>query len=362
MPRPRPSFTALTAATMLFMLDGLFTLTRGVGVPAPPWPGSEGEPFALLDALPVTLGVIALLSPLLPVTRRPGRHTTVAVTAGVAAVARVLLCVESYPIRLVGGVVVVAAGALYLSSAVGYLERRSVAAGLGAAIVLDQLARFAGSGVPATLAPSWLGPQLLISAAVIGAAVAWQRTPAPEPEKAGRSFERRIGGLRLRSGIALAMILFVDLHLLARPDAAARLTGVHPDAAAALLVGAGIAALLVLLAGREGRGRRRTSALLATAVTVSVVGTPLAGGWTGMGLLAVGHAAALLLLARVLAPASGRRQGGTTALALLLWLLVAALHAVAPRAVGTALFLAAGAVLLLMLMALPRPMPAPRSN
>lgn len=324
---------ALTALTLLFLLEGLtvFLATVHAQTYAALYPSVRGGAL-LVGVLPL----LALLAPAAPLTRFVDRHAAIAAAAVLTAVLRVPLSVPQHEARLLMSAMVVAAGAVFLSTAVGYLERRSVAGGVGAAIVLDQLMRLAGWGWDITLRYWWVGPQLVVSAVVVVIAVAWLRMPMPGPADREPSFERRAGGLRLRGAVGLAMLLFLDLNILARAEVATRWLGVHYEFATVLLVSAGTAATLVLLAGHGPVGRHRPAALtLVAVVAAAVFGSRPLGSWPGTVLLAAGHGAAVLLIGRVLVPAGGRRKGGALAAGLVGWLLFNAMYAlsfVAPRA------------------------------
>ncbi|CAN5654417.1 hypothetical protein BH23GEM10_BH23GEM10_00530 [soil metagenome] len=353
---------ALTALTLLFLLEGLTVLLATVHAHtyAALYPSVRGGAL-LVGVLPL----LALLAPAAPLTRFVDRHAAIAGAAVLTAVLRVPLSVPQHEARLLMSALVVAAGAVFLSTAVGYLERRSVAGGVGAAVVLAQLLRLAGWGWDITLRSWWVGPQLVVSAAVVVIAVVWLRMPMPGPADREPSFERRAGGLRLRGAVGLAMLLFLDLNILARAEVATRWLGVHYEIATVLLVSAGTAATLLLLAGHGPVGRHRPAALMLVAVVAAAVfGARPLGGWPGVALLAAGHGAAVLLIGRVLVPAGGRRKGGALAAGLVGWMLFNAMYAVsflAPRA-GTGagslagwLFATSCVLLGMVVLLLPRP-------
>ena len=124
------------------------------------------------------------------------------------------LCIPDYGVRLITGAVVVAGGSVFLAAAVGFLERRSVAGGFITAILLEQLLRLAGWSWDISLRDWWLLPQLGSALVVLAIAAFWQRMPAPVEDE--DSLERRAGGLRLRGALALGLLLFLDLNVLAR--------------------------------------------------------------------------------------------------------------------------------------------------
>lgn len=315
---------ALTAATMLFLLEGLNVMLATLFATLSEAIYPRVEPYALLPAL---IPVAALCAPMLPVARFAERRGAIAAAAVAAAAARVPMCLPQHSVRLLAAALVVAAAAIFLSSAVGFLERRSLAGGLGAAMVIDQLARFAGWSWDVTLRSWWIMPQLATSTLVALIAAAWFRMPPPADDDAEQSLERRAGGLRLRGALVLGLLLFLDLNIVGRAEVATRLLGVRYEAAAVLLIAAGTGATLLMLAGHGPIGRGRRAALFfaavitAAALLVSAVPhAPL------VLLLAAAHAMALLLIGRALVPAGGRREGRTLSGGLLLWLLLNTLY------------------------------------
>jgi hypothetical protein len=351
--RGRLSF-ALTACTLLFTIEGLAVVLASALVLHST--AASGAPAVLLLLL---LPLAALAAPALQLGRL-GRYNAVAGTAIIAAVGRALLVSPTAELRLIAGSIMLAAGTAFLSSAVGFLERRSVAAGVGAAVVLDQILRLAGWSWSISMRPWWLLPQLLVTSAVILLAVLWLRMPEPAPEQES-SFERRAGGLRLRGGLALALLLFIDINVLARAEVASRLLLVRYEAASVVLVSVGAAAVLILLAGQGPLGRYRPwSAFLAATTALAAAGVWFSSGWFGVLLMAAGHASAILLIGRALVPSSGRRKGGTmtAAAAVLVALNVAysVAFARAGRPVLVALLAGAGLVLVAAVVLMPRPL------
>ncbi|HUG39364.1 MAG TPA: endonuclease/exonuclease/phosphatase family protein [Longimicrobiales bacterium] len=353
---------ATTALAFLFLAEGqrayfgsLFALAYDAVFPA------LRPAAALLALLPLS----ALLVPLLPLARRLDRAGAVAVAAAGLAIFRVPLSLPDFAVRTIAATLVVACGALFLTWAVGYLDGRAVAAGAIAGLVADQLLRLAGTSWDLSLRPGWLPIQAVLSLALLFLVLAPLRGseatgPGPEPG-AGNDLERRTGGLRLRGALALGALLFLDLHLLGLPPVVGRWTGATYTLAALAVSAAGAVALVVTLLG-HGPVRNRTLALgLVLLLALGLAAGPWLGGPAGAILLAAGHAAALLLLARALNPASGRRGRGVVTAGMLTFAALTALYAAtffyaflvpilrgaAPWILGAAVLLVAAAFLLL---------------
>jgi hypothetical protein len=252
--RSRLSFV-LTACTILFLLEALAAVFAAAPAvaraaqPPGPWPA------ALLLLFPLA----ALFAPLFQLTRL-GRYNAVAGSAVVAAGARVLMCLPAPEVRLVAGSVVIAAGAAFLSCAVGFLERRSVAAGVGAAVVLDQLLRLAGWGwsrvaeIRGGCCPScWSRRRCAL------VAMRWLAMP-PAQDGAEEAFAAGFTGAPGR-GPAPPRWRSPGPDPVPRParpgprrSRCTRWLGVRYEVAAVLLAAAGAAAVLVLLAGNGPAG------------------------------------------------------------------------------------------------------------
>lgn len=353
---------ALTALVLLFLLEGqrvFFSVLFGLTYDAI-FPGLR--PARLLLAL---LPLTALLAPLLPLSRGLSHRAAVAVSVGAAAVLRVALFPPGLAARAVCSALVIAAGALFLFSAVGTLERRSVSAGAASAFVLDQLAGLAGWSYDVTLRPAWLPVQVVLSLILLALLAIWLRLPEEEGEEA---LERRAGGLRLRGALALGTILFFQTNALAAPVVGARWTGVSYPVMAVLLSAAGAVAVAMLLGGRGPAGRHRPAAVTLAALMLAAVLVPwVADGWGPALLFAVGGAAGLILLDRSLAPAGGRRGGWVLVLGLGVQLVLGVAYALTffyaftlPALRGGApwVFLAAGVFLTAALLVVPRPAPS----
>lgn len=362
--RGRASF-ALTAFLLLFLLQALATLLATLYITVHEALHPALRPLRLL---PLLLPLLALAVPLLR-GHLVERHTAIMGAAIVMALARIPLSLPWHWVRFTAASVIVAGGAVFLLNAVGYIARRRIAGGLAAAVTVDQLLRLAGWSWDLSMRSWWVLPQIPLSAAVVALALAWRTMRDRRGDEGRGILERRAGGLRMRGAVALSLLLFLDLHFLARPEVAAQWTGLRYEIVAVALIGAGAAATLLLLAGHGPLGvRRRTAALLVALCGTAVLLTPVLPGGAGLLLAAAGHVAALLLIARALVPAGGRRPARNASILLGLWLLASVLYICTyfPSATLTALagglpWLLAAVVLLLFpsVMLLPRPLETP---
>jgi adenosylcobinamide-GDP ribazoletransferase len=301
-----PHRAALPAALVLLFLIQAQRILLGT---AAAWPG------------PGLLWITAaILLPLIPVPRR-ARGRELVWLAATAAVLRLVALAPTPEIRFPAAAALVACAALFLGRAVGRVAPTTLAAAYGVAVAADQLLVVVGASLDPSLGPWWWPAQLALSATLAATAAAWLR---PDPAAPPRTGERRASGLRLRAGVALGALLFMDLHLLGAPAVVARLARLSFEAGAmATGLGTGVA-LAVLAVGAVGRWARWHAPVLGmVAGTAALVGWWAAGPGVLAG-LAAGHAAAILLMARVLEPAGGRR-GGFGVAACLLILLVAGL-------------------------------------
>ncbi|HUH12806.1 MAG TPA: hypothetical protein VMK65_06830, partial [Longimicrobiales bacterium] len=308
----------------------------------------------------------ALAAPLIPLPRLLGRRGAVAAATALVVLARVPLSVGPFPGRAVAAALVVAGGGLLLASAVGWVERRGVASALVGAVLLDQLLVLAGSSWDLSLRAAWMPVQLVLSLLTLALLATWLRLP---DEAGGEGFERRAGGLRLRGGLVLGLVLFLDGAVLSSAAVVSRLAAIPFDAAGVLLVSAGAVALALTLHGLEPRaGHRVADALLALLAGGGAAVGWAADGWGVAAAIAAGHCAALILLNRAVSPAGGRRLSLSLVPGLLL---LGALHALLaatwfPAHTHAALagmapwvLLAAGILLAGTLLLLPRPDAAP---
>lgn len=332
------------------------------------------------DALVAMLPLLVVLAPLLPLARWLDRGAAVAAAAMGTALFRLLMTSPSLGPRLVGGGLVVACSAIFLTWAVGHLDRRALAGGVVVGLAVDQMLRLSGSGYDLSLQPAWAPVQVALSLALIGVVVFWARTESADRKRgggrtagdSGSGLERRTGGLRLRGGLAFGALLFMDLHVLGLPPVVARWTGVgYPAAGMAVGLASAAAVAATLLLGRPSRGRTGTLALVALATAGALVGY-WADGSAVAGLMAAGHFAALVLVTRALEPASGRRSGATVAVGFVLFALATTAYALTFYGVATFpaldggapwIFGGVGLLLAACFILLPRPetIPAPAS-
>jgi endonuclease/exonuclease/phosphatase family metal-dependent hydrolase len=169
------------------------------------------------------LVILALLAPLVAPRAtgawRAGASRRLALLAGAAVVflARVVLTLDHFSLRLGASILIVAATGFYLAVRL-HGDRGHTAYGLVLALVLDQLLRAAGHTMDPTLQPGWGATQVLISVALclVSAGLAWRERP-PETD-AGPP-------LGLLAGPVWGGWLFLQTALLAFPNALARWSG-----------------------------------------------------------------------------------------------------------------------------------------
>ena len=354
--RPRGTWL-LTALVVLFFAEGQRAWVASLLA----LPGKDGALGAVLAAL---LPVPVLLAPLLPLAKIADRRSLVVMTAAGAAAARLALMHPALLSRAVAATVVVMCAMLFLSWAVGRAEQRELAAGLVLGLSVDQLLRLAGSTYDLSLQPVWVPVQALLSLALVACALYWRRRPEPAPE--GGGLERRGAGLRLRSAIALGPLLFLDLHVLGLPPLIAHWGGIGYGAASLLSAcAAGVALALTVGSGGALRGRKVVVGLSVLVGVAPLTGWLVGGSAAGVvaGLMAAGHGAALLLMARALDPASGRRSGRVVSATAGLFLVLTVLYSATmtdlewlPLSGGTVWVLGSAAILLLgSALLLPQP-------
>ena len=356
--RPRGTWL-LTALVVLFLAEGQRAWVASLLV----LPAHGGAGAALLAAL---LPVPVLVAPLLPLGKVADRRTLVAVAAIGTAVGRLAMMHPALFVRAAAGTVVVMSALLFLSWAVGRAEQRGLAAGLVLGLTVDQLLRLAGSSYDLSLQPVWVPVQVLLSLALVACALYWRHAIEPPVESGG--LERRGAGLRLRSAIALGPLLFLDLHVLGLPPVIAQWGGIEYGLATLLSACAAATALgLTLASGGALRGRNRVVALSSLVAVAPLLGWWLGGAAAGVvaGVMAAGHGAALMLMARALDPASGRRSGRVVSATIGIFLILTVLYSATageldwlPLGGGTVWVLASAGVLLLGSgLLLPQPLP-----
>ncbi|HSH46449.1 MAG TPA: endonuclease/exonuclease/phosphatase family protein [Longimicrobiales bacterium] len=291
------------------------------------YPAFRGD----LVLLAVLLLVLALGPPLLPLARWVRRPVAAGAAVVAVAVFRLPLNLPHLEARAIASALVIAGAATFLVWAVTYLGRRTLAVGLVAGLVADQYLRLAGTTWDVSLRPEWFPVQAALSLALLLLAVAWVRE-LETGEAAGTrrdGLERRAAGIRLRGALVLGILLFLDLHVLALPSVAGRWAEVPYDTAAMTHVAAAALAMGVVLARSGPMGGRRAALALALVVALG-----LAAGWHLAGLpgllgLSAAHASALLLMARAVEPARGRRSRGVIPGGLLVLSGLAALYTAA---------------------------------
>lgn len=350
--RPRLS-VALTALVLLFFLqahrDFAALLVGGTAVP----------PAARSAAL---LSLVLLFLPLLPFTLRWSRAALVVATAVTATAARLALAAAAPRPALQAplAALTMAAGALYLGVGVGLLPRRSIAGGAALAVFLDVATRWADAAVVGSGSPA-IGLGLTLAALL--ATLAWV-TPGAGAQAEEAGLERRAGGLRSRGAVAFGVIVFLESAVLANPDVGAAVTGrSFSDMAVAMAVVALGAGLWLLGGGGPTRLYRPRLLVMGGTAAGAAALAEFVRGMAAGALLLVGHACALLLLGRALAPASGRREASTVVAGLtVLILLDGALALSMSRGGGREawlVFVVAGVLLTGALLLIPRPQSAP---
>jgi hypothetical protein len=357
-----PVATTLATLTFLALIEGLAALTATL------FSSLSVAIFPSLDVARLLLSLIPLVvlaAPALPLARWLDRRGIIVVGAAGAAVARIGLAFPNPIVRGLAGVFVVAGASLFIAGAVGAIDRRNVATGASAAIVLDQVARFAGWSWDPMLRPVGAIAHIAIAGATLLLLRRWSARPLED--EAGNPLERRAGALRLRGGIGFACILFLELNAL-RPEVIARWSGGSYPVLAATLIAAGAFATLLLLAGRGPAGRHRPAAMaLAATVGAAILLPRLTAAPAALVLVlaALAHVAALLLLGRTLVPAAARRSSWTVSASLALVVLLTAIHTLTffsaftlPALAGKGDALFTGTLLLLaaVLLVIPRPL------
>jgi len=280
------------------------------------------------------------------------------VAAVLVFLARVPLTFDNLQIRLETALVIIAAAGFYLAVRLR-VDARQTARALILALVADQLLRAAGQTFDVTLRPGWWPGQVAVSAALCLVAIWIYRQRPTEETAAGAKLD-------LRTGIAWGCWLFLEMSLLAFPNAMARWSS-GPYLALATCV----PLVMVLVLFEEDawlwlRGRIGGAAMLAVLEVGLGAGYVMKGLPAFLGLVAAQAVAVILLLA-YLRPDDSRqrdRTGAGLALGGVAFLILGFLWAFAFtyaytleifRGVGLPVFLAAG-----LLAGLPGLRPAPQ--
>ena len=285
----RDTFRSIeAAAVLLFFLQAvrvLFSVLFGVIYDAV----FEG-PFTLAAVVKVLLVLLALLCPLLAPRGARAQRRTLFGAALVAFAARIPLTVNDPGVRLVAGVLVAAAGSLYLATLARHRPRLFMPAFI-AALAGDQLLRTLGHTFDLGLRSWWLPVQAVLALAL--AVVAWFALRHAEEEAEPQA---RLG---IMGGLAVGAALFLEISLLDVPNAVARLSGASYSLIAPLLMLVTLLAWLTYVTGGHERlrlGESRHSAWLVLFTLVAmIVGFEAAPPWAAAGLL-VAQGALLLVL------------------------------------------------------------------
>lgn len=267
-------------------------------------------PFSLSAAAIILVAFLAFLAPA-GALRRGGLRWFSWVAAVAVFLARAALTPDHPSLRLAASLVVVAAGGLYVAITLPAQPRRGFHL-LVLALAAEQILRAAGDTFDPSLRPGWIWGQVAVSLLLASGAWWWRRPP-------GTAFLGPPGRVTAVGGLAFGAFLFVEMSLLALPNAVARWTGTDYTVVVPLVL---LVTLLPLLPGvraltpaTEGRASQIWGALcIALALGGLAAGHFLRGGLGLMGLLA---AQGFLVAAqdRVASPQEGRNLSG-------LWLTV----------------------------------------
>jgi endonuclease/exonuclease/phosphatase family metal-dependent hydrolase len=306
------------------------------------------------------LVVLAFAAPLW--APKKNRHRWALVFASITALARVSLSVNLADVRFWGSLFTVAFGSLYLTTFL-QTRRRAFVQTMFCALVLDQFLRVIGDTYDISLRSSWLYVQILWSFAVVAFAIwMFRRSDDEQLEPVG---------IRFVDGIALSGFLFLQISLLALPNAVAHwseityltTTGARWDdvpyfvAAIALM---GLMLLFCFPAVRDLFVRLFHASLAGVGLSMLLL-LGLVLGYFSVGVLSLlGLLVALFASlsafdsAFVSMPQKSQRSGGSVALGLLLFLVLNFINAFAftypyvlpsMRGMGWLVFLIAGAML-----------------
>ena len=266
------------------------------------------------------LVIAAFLTPL-AAPRRDSR-LLLAVTALIAALARIPLTINQPAVRLWSSLIIVGAAGTY---AVGLLHERprTFPTALLLAFVADQFLRAAGNTYDIGLRPWWLPVQVVLSLATCAAA--WwifAQGSSPRHHQPAPPAEESIG---LVGGLAIGALLFLETSLLGFPNALARWSSVNYAIVAPLLMA------VTLLALMPGIPRTRTQfpsglvgwlGLLLLTLAQLVVGKRQSNDAAALLGLLLAQYLVLLPLHHVVGPRRRGRPGLALALGLLLFLVL----------------------------------------
>ena len=261
----------------------------------------------------VGLMAVAFLAPLLS----PRRHATVALTGAAMIVfaARPVLNINELMPRYWAGLVVLAAGCVYLAALIRSAPD-IVAPSLIVALVLDQILRALGNTYDLSIRPNFLATHIAVSLALVLLAF-WIFSKIESPAPSGQ--------LSITGGLAFGAALFVLTSLLTLPNAIARWSDFEYAAIAPALIAVTCTPLLPPIrdAAQQLQSRRSKLGLLALLLIGLVIGYQRWGIWSALGLLAA-CIVTLVCLMRAVAPSDEKpdRTGLGLTLGLLLLLVL----------------------------------------
>jgi endonuclease/exonuclease/phosphatase family metal-dependent hydrolase len=292
MNRPNPRIARVTAvaeATAVFLffyqaLRVLFSVLFGLIYDAL---FAETASMAAVGSVLIVV-VLALLAPLAAPRQAGRRRAALLFGAVIVFLARIPMTLNDPQSRLAASILIVAGTGLYLAARLRGGPHGVVRA-LILALAVDQVLRAAGHTWDVTLRPEWWVGQVAVSL-VLCLLAGWlsQRRPAEELD----------GGAKpgLLGGLGWGSWLFLEMSLLAFPNAVARWTA-SPYAVVAFLLLA--ATWLPLIVGSRS-GIRGGRAVGAACLVVTVAGLTLGGLRTGTivgtASLALAQSAVLVLL------------------------------------------------------------------
>jgi endonuclease/exonuclease/phosphatase family metal-dependent hydrolase len=296
-----------------FLFAGVFARASGAEIAARFYgtsvpPGVASADVVTVEVAAVVAGALAPLAGL--ILERWALGPTAAVV--VAAVAHVTMINEDPTAQIVSAAVVLGAGGIYLALAARRLAE-FLPSGLVIGLTVDQVIRALGDTRDLSLDTDFLPVQTVISLLILGAAaLAWLGREAPAPEA-------REGTVGVWGGVALGALLFLELALLALPNAAAHWSNTSYATLLPWMVGATALPLLPAVRGLARRfielfdGRFRGWVWFLLIGLCLVTGTRLGGPLAAAGMV-VGALLGTLALWWVVAPAR-RPDGGRANLA-----------------------------------------------